>query len=103
MVKITNGTNVYEVTKGAYEGIYRYQGYQVIDGEKEQQFDTEFEAKGERSADELFVEELEKKPISQWGRDEVKHYAAIKDIDLTGTKSANEAKELIKKVMNGEE
>ena len=27
MVKITNGVNVFEVTKGAFDGIYSRQGY----------------------------------------------------------------------------
>lgn len=104
MVKITNGVNVFEVTNGAYEGIYRHQGYQIIGDKKEQE---EFAPEGapedeEKTADEIFVEELEKKPISQWGKDEVKRYAAIKGIDLVGTKNVNEAKEVIKKAMNEE-
>lgn len=98
MVKITNGINVFEVTSGAYEGIYRHQGYQII-SEKEKAF-IPSEAEDGKPADEIFIEELQKKPISQWGKDEVKRYAAAKKIDLTGTKSVNEAKEAIKKVMN---
>lgn len=104
MVKITNGINVFEVTSGAYEGIYRHQGYQIIGEKKEQE---EFIAEGApeedtKSADEIFVKELQKKPISQWGKDEVKRYAAIMEIDLVGTKNVNEAKEVIKKAMNEE-
>lgn len=102
MVKITNGVNVFEVTTGAYEGIYRYQGYQVIDEEKEQDFVPEEFSKNEETADEIFVEELQKKPISQWNKEEVKHYAAVRGVDIRGTKSVNEAKEIIKKAMNGE-
>lgn len=105
MVKITNGINVFEVTSGAYEGIYRHQGYQIVSGKKEQEA---FVAEGapkeaEKSADEIFAEELQKKPISQWNKDEVKRFASVKGIDLAGTKSVNEAKEVIKKALNDEE
>lgn len=103
MVKITNGINVFEVTTGAYEGIYRHQGYQIIGEEKEQDFVSEESSENEETADEIFAEELQKKPISQWNKEEVKRYAAVKGIDIKGTKSVNEAKEIIKKVMNEEE
>lgn len=100
MVKITNGINVFEVTNGAYEGIYRHQGYQIIGEQQKQEFVPETEDNGEtKSADEIFAEELEKKPISQWNKDEVKRYAAIKEIDIKGTKSVNDAKEVIKQAM----
>lgn len=102
MVKITNGKNVFEVTSGAYENIYKHQGYQVI-GKNE---DTDFvpENTGEtKTADEMFIEELREKPISQWNKDEVKRYAAIMDIDIKGTKSVNDAKEIIKAAMEAAE
>ena len=31
MVKITNGVNVYEVTRGAFDGIFSRQGYTIVD------------------------------------------------------------------------
>ena len=46
--------------------------------------------------DEQFVQELEKKPLSQWNKDEVKKYATICSVDISGTKNAKEAKERIK-------
>lgn len=102
MVKITNGIDIFEVTHGAYECIYRHQGYQVVDKKDiECDFGDEIAGKvNKKSADEMFVEELQEKPISQWSKDEVKRYAAIKEIDLTGTKNVTEAKEIIKKNMD---
>jgi len=50
-----------------------------------------------------FVSTIQKKPLSSWNKEEVKRYASIFDIDLTGTKSANEAKERIKAFMNNAE
>lgn len=100
MVKITNGIGVYEVTRGAYDGIYSHQGFQIV-GEEDKPF-MEEDVKDSRTAEEIFVEEIGKKPISQWSKDEVKHYAAAKGIDLSGTKSVSEAKDVIKAEMNKE-
>lgn len=50
----------------------------------------------EMTEDEHFVRELEKKPLSQWNKDEVKRYATICNVDISGTKNAQEAKERIK-------
>lgn len=105
MVKITNGINVFEVTSGAYDGIYKYQGYQVIgdDGGNDDFGADGDNGKHNMSADEMFVGEVVKKPVSQWGKDEVKRYASIKGIDISGTRSVNEAKDIIKNAMIEEE
>lgn len=55
---------------------------------------------GGKSDDEIFAETIRKKPLASWNKDEVKRYAAICNIDITGTKSANEAKERIKEYMS---
>lgn len=94
MLKITNGVNVFEVTRGAFDGIYSRQGYRIMDEHKPAE--NEQPKAPEKSDDELFVESVIEKPISQWNKDEVKRFAAIKGIDLAGTKNANEAKEIIK-------
>ena len=101
MVKITNGINVFEVTRGAFDGIYSRQGYTLID-EKTEAKNFETFTTPKKSENEIFVEELLKKPISQWNKDEVKRFAAIKEIDISGTKSASEAKEIIKSFIDGE-
>ena len=101
MVKITNGVNVFEVTKGAFDGIYSRQGYKLVD-EKAEVKVTGVHDTHEKSKDDIFVEEILEKPISQWNKEEVKRFAAIKEIDISGTKNANEAKEIIKSVIDGE-
>ena len=95
MVKITNGVNVFEVTRGAFDGIYSRQGYTVID-ENEVISSVEGHKAPEKTEDEKFIDEIIEKPISQWNKEEVKRFAALKEIDITGTKNANEAKEIIK-------
>ena len=101
MVKITNGVNVFEVTRGAFDGIYSRQGYKLVD-EKAEVKAPEAPAASEKSEDDIFVEEILEKPISQWNKEEVKRFAAIKEIDISGTKNANEAKEIIKSFIDGE-
>ena len=92
MVKITNGVNVFEVTRGAFDGIYSRQGYTILE-DKKVNTNEEVPVKTE---DEKFVDEIIEKPISQWSKEEVKRFAALNDIDITGTKNAGEAKEIIK-------
>lgn len=98
MVKITNGVDVFEVTNGAFDGIYSRQGYTKID-----------EAVGnaanednvpEMTEDEKFISEVREKPIGQWSKEEVKRFAAINGISLAGTKNAGEAKNIIKEFID---
>ena len=104
MVKITNGVNVFEVTRGAFDGIYSRQGYTIMNEKAAKDAKTPEAPKApEKTEDESFVEEILEKPISQWNKDEVKRFAGIKEIDITGTKNANEAKEIIKSFLEAQE
>lgn len=98
MVKITNGVNVFEVTKGAFDGIYSRQGYHFIDETKKAQEDKVLG----KTEDELFIEGIIEKPLSQWNKDEIKRFAELNDIDITGTKNAGEAKERIKEFLDAQ-
>ena len=100
MVKITNGKDIFEVTRGAFDGIYSRQGYTILNEQIPGQQEIQEPAKTE---DEVFVDEVIEKPISQWNKDEVKKFAALKGIDISGTKNAGEAKELIKKFLEENE
>lgn len=104
MVKITNGVNVFEVTRGAFDGIYSHQGYTIMNEKAVKDAKTHEAPKApEKTEDEIFVEEILEKPISQWNKDEVKRFAGIKEIDITGTRNANEAKEIIKSFLEAQE
>ena len=96
MVLITNGADKFWVTKGAFDGVYSKQGY-TIENDKKVAFSVKMPSP--KTLDEKFLEEVEEKPLSQWNKDEVKKFAALKDIDLSGTKNINEAKALIKDFM----
>lgn len=93
MVKITNGLNTYEVTRGAYLSVYAHQGYKLVADAPAQ---AEAVAPTADNADDAFIEALLEKPISQWSKGDVKRYATITGVDISGTKNVNEAKELIK-------
>lgn len=125
MVKITNGKDApIEVTRGAYEGAFKSLGYYPVDetkdaqdasdattGHNNQQQSQEPDDLGKTDADDSDDEEgtvdefaeLEQKPIGQWTKQEVKDYAAAKSIDISGTKNANEAKEIIKEYLQAQE
>ena len=102
MVKITNGVDVFEVTRGAFDGIYSHQGFRVVNEKTDTKQNQQENITPEKSEDEVFVEEVLEKPISQWNKEQVKRFAAIKGIDISGTKNANEAKEIIKSFIDGE-
>lgn len=110
MVKCTNGISVIEVTEGAYNDIFKAQGYVPVDEKKAKKEKTPEKVEEPEEVDEESVvkepevdpfDELEAKPISSWSKTEVKEYAEAKGIDLSGTKNVNEAKDRIKAVLQG--
>lgn len=102
MVKITNGINVIEVTNGAFETVYKGQGYHKV-VEQQAVVSAPVKDEGQDAGEVDHIAELEEKPISQWNKTEVKEYAEAKGIDLSGTKNVNEAKDRIKAAMSGSE
>lgn len=108
MMKITNGISVFEVSKGAYEEIYSKQGFKPFDDEntnrkEKAQNKGKNESPDGASDDEKFLETIQEKPLSQWNKTEVKKFAALNGIDISGTKNANEAKAIIKEFMEESE
>lgn len=98
MVKITNNINTFEVSNGAYESIFKAQGYTKIEEEApeiEGQLGME-DSVPAMSEDEKFLSDIVEKPLSQWSKAEVKKYADLKGIDMSGVSTVAEAKELIK-------
>lgn len=108
MMKITNGISVFEVSKGAYEEIYSKQGFKPFDdentnGKEKVKNKGKNESPDGASDDEKFLETIQEKPLSQWNKTEVKKFAALNGIDISGTKNANEAKAIIKEFMEESE
>lgn len=114
MVKCTNGIVVIEVTEGAFETIFKDQGYRPVDEKKKRTYtkpvieEETIEATGDNSAvneqnvDDEFATLLEK-PIAQWSNDEVKNFAEAKGINISGTRNAKEAKARIRKFLEDAE
>lgn len=96
MVKITNGVDEYEVSKGAFETIFKAQGYRIIDAEDtvSQNASDDLEDGNNANEDEAFVDEIIKKPVSEWTQEELKRFADVNEISLEGMKPA-QARETI--------
>lgn len=101
MVKITNFVNTFEVTQGAYDDIFKKQGFVLVEeGKKEDKKETVEETK--KTDEEAYIEELMEKPISQWNKGEVKTYASLKNVDISNTKNIGEARNIIKQSIDKE-
>lgn len=117
MVKITNFANTFEVTQGAYDDIFKKQGFELVEEaprkkkkatkkhvkeaveeveEDEWEEAEEATEKDYKSEEEKYVEKLMEKPISQWNKEEVKAYASIKGLDISKTQNIGEARNIIK-------
>lgn len=94
MVEITNGINTIKVPNGAYHSIFKAMGYSPI-GHAEPNT-SQVDQNGVSDPNAAFVAEVSQKPLSQWTKDEIKRYAAINNIDISGTKNPAEAKQIIK-------
>lgn len=93
-IKSEDEKEIFQVTQGAYNTVFKGQGYSIVP--KPKKAGQHKSADKAPSEDERFVAELMEKPISQWTKDEVKRFVDIKGIDTTGVKSVNEVKDLIK-------
>ncbi len=100
MVTITNGKDVFTVTNGAFKAIYEKQGYEIYDPSKKAE--KKVEAASEMT-DEEFIEHLEEKPLGKWNKSEVKRYAEVFGIDISGTKNIAEARDIIREFKSEEE
>lgn len=101
MVTIKNGNNIHVVTEGAYKEIFSRLGYEIISDKEEVSIETPIDVDDNAMSEEdiEFILGVEEKPISQWSKTEVKKYAELKRIDITGTKNVNEAKAIIKEFL----
>lgn len=101
MVTIKNGNNIHVVTEGAYKEIFSRLGYEIISDKEEVSIETPIDVDDNTMSEEdiEFILGVEEKPISQWSKTEVKKYAELKRIDITGTKNVNEAKAIIKEFL----
>lgn len=89
-VRITDGVNEIEVSQGAFESIYSKQGFTEVKREPEKK------AEPAEKTDEEIIAEIEEKPLSKWNKSDVKKYADVYGIDISGTKNIEEARDIIR-------
>lgn len=113
MIKIANGTEVYEVTRGAFENSFKNQGFVklediVVKSEEAKKPDViqepvvkveEQVEQPNENEDKEEVTELTQKPISEWTKAEIKEFAKANKISLKD-KSVEEAKAIIAEFIN---
>lgn len=122
-VKITNGNAEFEVTKAAFKNVFEQQGFRIVDditsaihNRFEDKFDvnldmeaevgkakhskSEMSVEAELSEDDLFVQGMLEKPISEWTKGELKRVARVKGIDLSNADSTSKARQIVSKAMN---
>lgn len=103
MVTITNGKDVFTVTNGAFNAIYKKQGFTVYDQSKNEKPKHESASEASEMTDDEFVEHLEEKPLNNWNKTAVKRYAEIFGIDISGTRNIDEARDVIRQFKSEEE
>lgn len=123
MVTITNGVKTFRVTAGAVKP-YKSMGFYVVSDEElkemhqaEQEYpddsgivddtseedseDTSEEV-NKKSEEDIFIEELLEKPLSQWSNEEVKEFVKIKGIDTSGAQKVSQVRGIIKAYLEEE-
>ena len=120
MVDITNGRASLTVTKGAFEGIYKHQGYTLVhdyagtseikanvtDKEVAKSFIDdvasveaqlpESEEVDESSEKSFEMAELLEVPIGQWSKEQLKEFAEANNISIDGASTVREVRNIIK-------
>lgn len=118
MVKITNGSKIFEVSRGAYDSVYKGLGFHVVgtepaedkppkektqvppetEGDEEDDVPDEPETEGE-PGNGLDLDALLEKPLSQWEPDELKEFVRAKGIDTAGAKKVSQVRGIVKKYL----
>lgn len=118
MVKITNGSKIFEVSRGAYDSVYKGLGFHVVgtepaedrppkektqvppETEGDEEEDAPGETEGENEPGEgLDLDALLEKPLSQWEPDELKEFVRAKGIDTAGAKKVSQVRGIVKKYL----
>lgn len=102
MVTITNGMITTKVTSGAFQNIFKGMGYNIIDDHNADISGHPDDNQGHtENNDDKFVSEIIEKPIGEWSKEELKKFATIKGIDISGMRPS-EVKAAIKSFIDEE-
>lgn len=93
MITITNGVDVVAVTNGAYEGVYKRQGFYPVKESAKAKAEPE-----QAEAEELV--DLAEKPVSQWSKQELALFVEVNGLEeQTKGMKVNEMKTFVKEFM----
>lgn len=118
MVDITNGRVSLTVTKGAFEGVYKHQGYTLVHdyagsttikqadekttsinnhiAEDEPSASDNLEQTAESDEKAIEMAELLETPIGQWSKEQLKEFAEANEISIDGASTVREVRNIIK-------
>lgn len=97
MITITNGIKICDVPNGAYESIYKHQGWYPVKGEsKEFTKPSVEEEETQKPVEDVVESNLLEKPIGEWTKDEVATFVKEHDIDTVGATKLNQVKKIVK-------
>lgn len=85
MIDITDGTHKFNVTEGAFEDIFKKQGYVEVVGD----------GTPSKSELEAQVDSLDDKPVSMWTKQELKAYCDAHGISLDDVTSTDEVRKRV--------
>lgn len=87
MIQITDGVNQFTVSEGAFNNVFKQQGYQVL---KPESPEDSIESEPEKQSD-----PLDEKPVSKWTKQELKSYCDKHGIDLEGVTSTDDVRKRV--------
>lgn len=100
MVKITNGVDTFEVTNGAFEGIYKHQGFSLVNAKTKKAIKPE---KVEKTTIEQQIAEILETPLSNWGKNQLKLFTEYHKIDTSDCEKASDVRAKVKAFLDEQE
>lgn len=102
MITITNGVKTCEVPTGAYNSVYKNQGWYPVnaykkDEEEQHVYEEETDVSDTSSTEEAKdYSYLIEKPIGSWTKEEVAQFVKENDIDTKGATKVQQVKNIVK-------
>lgn len=105
MITITNGVKTCDVPTGAYNSVYKNQGWYPVNADKkkyeseekyvdEEETDVSGTSSTEEATDYSYLIE---KPIGAWTKEEVAQFVKENEIDTKGATKVQQVKNIVKK------
>lgn len=104
MVTIRRGGHICKVSASAYNKIYKPKGYIVINTDatmqtKPQIDDGIYSEENDIAEEDVTADDVETIPISEMNQEQLREFAKIHDIDLSGIKKLSEARRIVREAM----